>query len=488
MAYLKSTQVKVYPSAYRGVNADKKLFNPEAQLNTEFNITNLQASTPYRSYVLSGYRNSSVPLRCVIRGYYFELTLDDTTLAQFEKSTEISSIYASIVVKAATDIDDETNTKYAAYTLVPYTQSTIGVPTSSLDEKQGDDYVFTGLVLTDDIPTDATASLLILQKQVGANRWVVPSTSRCRFDTAQILDYTDGDPISESFTTNNISTTTLNVSGDTTTQGDVNIQGELVVAGETTLSDGLSVQGSINVSQGTLTADGLDITEDGSITNLESDSVTTNVIYPQGSNTEIGRGQSDGDRFDKIYGKDIYATKFHGELDGNVPTLESEIDSTKSSLLISDETPISLSTAGSAKILDSVSYTRRYSFHLMLEDTDHKINASGSGHNSIIVDLGQVCWGVRELLGGSTGNPYGINFHVQVYGQQADLLNATYTSTYEYIVDIYDVEVSSSVYSLYADVYWRDASYVSKYSETTAQKNKWQKLTSGNLYISSPIE
>ncbi len=469
MAYLKSTQVKVYPSAYRGVNDNGDLFNPEAQLNTEFNITNLQANDSYLSYVISWEKSI---LKCVIHGYYFELTLDTTTIKKFT-----SNIYASINIQAATNVDD-TNTKYAAYTLVPYTQAATGIP-SKLDDTNGD---FIGLNLTEEKPTSgATATLPILHK-TNDNIWQVPEESWCILNTTQIKNNATNSPISKSFTTE-----TLNVSGETTIQGDVIMRRDLDVHKHTTLSDGLTVQGNIVVSQGNITTStGTVTSKDIVATNdITADRLVVHSIEPiskQGSSSSIGLLE---DAFDNIYGKDIYATKFHGELEGNVPTLESEIDSTKNSL-ISDEAYIPLSTEGSTKILDSVGYTKRYSFHLMLEDTDHKINSSAT-HNTILVDFGQVCWGVRELVGGSIGNPFGAKFHVQVYGQQADLLNATYTYTYEYIVDIYDVE-SSGVTSLYADVYWRDASYVSKYSETTAQKNKWQKLTSGNLYISSPIE
>lgn len=467
MAYLKSTQVKVYPSAYRGVNADKKLFNPEAQLNTEFNITNLQSNDAYLSYVISW--KESI-LKCVIHGYYFELTLDTTTINSFT-----SNIWASINIQAATNVDD-TNTKYAAYTLVPYTQTATGIP-STLDNSTGE---FIGLNLTEEKPNSgATATLCILHK-TSDNNWQVPESSWCIIDTTQVVDDGVGSPISESFTTNNISTKTLNVSGDAFIRSDLEVQKH------TTLSDGLSVQGNISVSQGNITtSEGTVTSKDIVATNdISADRLVVHGIEPinkQGSSSSIGLP---GDAFD-----DIYATKFHGELDGTVPTLESEIASIKNSLII-DDAYIPLSSEGSAKILDSVSTIKIYSFHLMLEDTEsnHKINGSAL-HNSILVDLGQVCWGVRELLvGASIGNPYGINFHVQVYGQQADLLNTTYTYTYEYIVDIYDVNVSLGVWSLYADVYWRDASYVSRYSGTTAQKNRWQKLTSGNLYISFPIK
>lgn len=470
MAYLKSTQVKVYPSAYRGVNDKGDLFNPEAQLNTEFNIANLQANDSYLSYVIS-WKNSI--LKCVIHGYYFELTLDTTTIKKFT-----SNIYASINIQAATDVND-TNTNYAAYTLVPYTQAATGIP-SKLDDTDSGDFI--GLNLTEEKPTSgATATLHILYK-TNDNTWQVPEESWCVLNTTQIKNKNTNSPISKSFTTE-----TLNVSGETTTQGDVIIQGDLDVHKHTTLSDGLTVLGNINVSQGNITtSEGTVTSKDIVATNdITADRLVVHSIEPiskQGSSSSIGLLE---DAFDNIYGKDIYATKFHGELEGNVPTLESEITSTKNSL-ISDEAYISLSTDGSAKILNSVSYIEIYSFHLMLEDTAHKINGSAI-HNSILVDFGQVCWGVRESLGGSMRNPFGIKFHVQVYGQQADLLNATYTYTYEYIVDIYDVE-SSGVTSLYADVYWRDASRVNKYSGTAAQKDKWQKLTSGNLYISSPLE
>lgn len=468
MAYLKSTQVKVYPSAYRGVNDKGELFNPEAQLNTEFNITNLQATSPNRSYVITAYRGTNTPLRCVIRGYYFELTLDDTTLAQFEKSTEVSNVYASIVVKAANNVDD-TNTNYAAYTLVPYTQTTIGVPTSSLDEKQGDDYVFTGLMLTNEPPTDATDSLLILQKQVGDDRWRVPSTSRGRFSSNQILDSVKGETIDDSFTTKNLEVKenativgTLEVDDSTT------LKGTLTVAGPTTLESSLELtqggiisKGDINISQGALTADGLTITEDGSINNLESETITTMVIYPQGSNTEIGRGQNDGDRFDKIYGKDIYATTFHGD----VPDLRENVTDIRSSLGPSQNAIALTNQSVLIDVLVNDSRNSVYTFHLILEDNLHKLGSEQSGYTTTLIDFGQLCWGIRNLS---------VDYRVQATAKLSDL-TSTNPKTYDYIIEIHgeDTENPNTV-NLYVDVYWYDSN-----------ATRWKRLESGNLYVST---
>jgi hypothetical protein len=73
--FLSSTAVKVFPSTARKVAVD-----PEAKLNTEFNFTHLPgyANFPADGYVIS--HNDGV-FKCVIHGYYFELTEGETIVS-----------------------------------------------------------------------------------------------------------------------------------------------------------------------------------------------------------------------------------------------------------------------------------------------------------------------------------------------------------------------------------------------------------------------
>ena len=66
--YFKSKDVKVFPCAYRGQN-----INPEASSFTEYNFTNIYSKQGNKkeSFIVSYTKNE---LKCVIGGYYFEIT------------------------------------------------------------------------------------------------------------------------------------------------------------------------------------------------------------------------------------------------------------------------------------------------------------------------------------------------------------------------------------------------------------------------------
>ena len=74
--YFKSTDVKIFPCAYRGQN-----INPEASSFTEYNFTNIYSKQGEKkeSFIISYTENE---LKCVIDGYYFEIT----NLNNYEKS------------------------------------------------------------------------------------------------------------------------------------------------------------------------------------------------------------------------------------------------------------------------------------------------------------------------------------------------------------------------------------------------------------------
>ena len=74
--YFKITDVKIFPCAYRGQN-----INPEASSFTEYNFTNIYSKQGEKkeSFIVS---YSETDLKCVIGGYYFEIT----NFNKYEKS------------------------------------------------------------------------------------------------------------------------------------------------------------------------------------------------------------------------------------------------------------------------------------------------------------------------------------------------------------------------------------------------------------------
>ena len=79
--YFKITDVKIFPCAYRGQNASNEPINPEASSFTEYNFTNIYSKQGEKkeSFIISYTKNE---LKCVIGGYYFEIT----NFNRYEKS------------------------------------------------------------------------------------------------------------------------------------------------------------------------------------------------------------------------------------------------------------------------------------------------------------------------------------------------------------------------------------------------------------------
>ena len=79
--YFKITDVKIFPCAYRGQNASNEPINPEASSFTEYNFTNIYSKQGEKkeSFIISYTENE---LKCVIGGYYFEIT----NFNKYEKS------------------------------------------------------------------------------------------------------------------------------------------------------------------------------------------------------------------------------------------------------------------------------------------------------------------------------------------------------------------------------------------------------------------
>lgn len=217
---------------------------------------------------------------------------------------------------------------------------------------------------------------------------MVPADSYVRNDSSTIMDPSSGRPITEIFETQSLLTGDANVKGDLTVEGtsnlsSTNVNGDLVVNNTLHVKKACTFDSDIQV-QGTISSSGsVDTPElDTDILKASSDfSIELRSSIIPNNNETLDLGES-SKQFENIYGK-----TFHGTLEGDVPELREYINETNSSLAPTN-TPIDLSTESS--LIFSDVNTARYSFHLMLEDTTHKVGSS-TLHSEVIIDFGQVC-------------------------------------------------------------------------------------------------
>ena len=81
MAYIKSKDIQLFPSAFRGQYSSSEggiVFNPASRLTTEYNLTTLsaRASRFHQSYVLD-YKAETADKTIIfnIKGYLFEIKM-----------------------------------------------------------------------------------------------------------------------------------------------------------------------------------------------------------------------------------------------------------------------------------------------------------------------------------------------------------------------------------------------------------------------------
>lgn len=190
--FLKSTKVQVYPSAYRDKNEDGDVFNPEARIPSEFNITTAINSLMAQQGFVIDWNSSTHILKCNIYGYYFKLDLSDV-LSSFS-----NSIWAYIDLKDRGGSDDVTNTDYPDTSLKPLNGNENG-----LDIVNGISYDFVGIELEENEPTTFVHRLKLLEND---NGWKVPDASKLIYSTEQIKD-TDGKSIDKEFKTGKLTVT-----------------------------------------------------------------------------------------------------------------------------------------------------------------------------------------------------------------------------------------------------------------------------------------
>lgn len=245
--YIESKNVKMFPTAFRGTGAENKVFDPEARLNTEHNLTTLlryPAITP--GYVIE-WTGSKISF--VLNGYYFEVNdLTDTTTGIVEDAD--LEIWAYIRVLA----DNAGASEYEYENLRIRNQS---LDDNTLDiAEENNIYRFGGLYFSSTEDTSKTKQngyykLQLLERESSTAKWDVPSSSKIFMSSDNICNKgSSSTPISSSF-----STDSLLVNGDTSLNGNLTVganndheemtlYGNLDVKGNTSITGSLSVESS----------------------------------------------------------------------------------------------------------------------------------------------------------------------------------------------------------------------------------------------------
>lgn len=200
--FIKSTNIKVYPSAYRGLNANNKLFNPEARLNSEHNITYNNSLSKIKSYIID-FDNVKNILNINLYGYIFTINNFNEYLNTYKNNY----IYAVIKIKERNSLADETsNTDYKCYSLTSYDSN----EKNNLDIKQKDEtYNFYGLkiCIVDNeenfIQNEITQDEIYLKlKDKGTNDLYKPSF--LSYNSSDIKNKDTNENINDYFTTNKL--------------------------------------------------------------------------------------------------------------------------------------------------------------------------------------------------------------------------------------------------------------------------------------------
>jgi hypothetical protein len=314
-AKLKSTEVKVFPSAFRGLATGTK-YNPEARLNTEFNVTNLTNRLASKDSFVIFWNDESETVKFNIHGYYFELELEE--FLSSGAGSNWTNVYARIRLLPFITAEDN-NTKYKAFTLANVDDSTLPPSGKILDVTTSSIDTFFGVELSDSATpslADTDYELPLLTRTAIPNTspqeytsWAVPLTSYLKFVATDVeglptinndLTLDTSDTIFAPITAGTSGQVLVSSGGTSAPVWPVWANQSTVVAGQaaqlTTARTlwGQSFNGTANI--------------DGTIEN-------TNSITPKLNNTSSIGSPS------KVYAN-VYATTFTGDVSGSAETLK----------------------------------------------------------------------------------------------------------------------------------------------------------------------
>lgn len=197
--FFKSTEVKLYPTAYRGYTTDNKLYNPESRLPSENNLSNISyyLTQKREGFVVSKEGNEIV---FVLKGYQFRV--DISSINTWPKNY----LWVAIKLKARGNISDTTNTDYADYSLDTF-KTVTGVESGSTNSDVLDDGTADGdfCALVYDFADSATVSpfdndtySLCICFKLGT-KIIIPKSSQLMLKTNHIENANTHEPLTDIF-------------------------------------------------------------------------------------------------------------------------------------------------------------------------------------------------------------------------------------------------------------------------------------------------
>ncbi len=192
--YLKSSSVKVYPTSHRGTDTD-----PEAYFTTEKNITTSGGSLSLQNK--SFVQNNGTNLTIVIDGYVFKTTLKDIKTSIGDSFNTLEKIYAFIKTQTKGD-----NNTFEELVCVDYANDNSNT-NKSVNDTLDDDTHFKGLGFDTSVPENCKGLLMFKKGELVNTASLILSTSQIQNNYTSGQEYQK--PISEEFTTKNITNSSL---------------------------------------------------------------------------------------------------------------------------------------------------------------------------------------------------------------------------------------------------------------------------------------
>ena len=156
--YILSSDIKVFPTAYRGKTGDNKHINVESMLSTESSLRHLSPEIANRAYIISweGRNAADGLLCCSIGGYYFEIKIKESDLTIDNTTYNKLWIYTTQKALSETSADDiEYTTKLGSWKEAENSTSSNVVYEDILDYGINDVFYFTGLKFSATAPSSA---------------------------------------------------------------------------------------------------------------------------------------------------------------------------------------------------------------------------------------------------------------------------------------------------------------------------------------------
>ena len=284
MAYLASSKIKMFPSAYRDYNAD-----PESYYTTEGNLTKAETlGFKNRSFVQEFIEHENNFISVVLEGYRFTFLKSDLDALKNASFSSASEIYANIYYTYKGD--DKT-----FKTLVDANGNT------SLDSGTNFVGITFDIVAGNSTSTIYCSSIKVYEKVSGT--WKIPDASKLNISTTQVQN---GDsstkPISQELDTGTLTASNATISSSLTTN---RFEACSATIGEI-VGTKATYSGSIFLEDNTITTPYLEAT-----TQITTPKLYTNEIYATSSSKNLSINANDttsNKKFIANASEDVYGT------------------------------------------------------------------------------------------------------------------------------------------------------------------------------------